>query len=407
VDQRTFATRWADTSNHSWLTLIQQHIGDVIWYSFSLKPEIARARHEVVGCDVRLLRTSALHRGLWRMFYMPRPAWRWRRAYPVYATVASYASLATSRLIQALKQDRPQALFVQDYATGRFDTLVWLARRLRIPLVAYHTGSQPEKYTGRLAKRWTLPRANRLIVSSGDELEMLATRFKVPRDRLRLILTPIDTSVFTPLDRTSSCRSSELDPSRRYLLFIGRFDDKVKRISSLIRAFGGLTDVHKDVDLVIVGGGKDAEELHRTAGESAPGRVIFREWTSDKEGLARLYNSAECLVLPSIKEGFPTVVGEAMACGTPVVGSKVGGIPELVTNESTGWLVSPGDIGDLTNRLAHVMSHPDATRAMRERARQVAMERVSPAVVVAGLRECFSDLLEEEVPEGGKREPTR
>jgi glycosyltransferase involved in cell wall biosynthesis len=390
VDQRAFATRWVGSGNHAFLTLLQRQVGDVVWYAFSVAPELAEARHEVVGCRVKMLPSSWLHRRLWRAFYLSPAAWRWRRAYPLYATVASYVALLSGPFIAALRRDRPDFFFVQDYATGRYDVLLLLARALGVPLIAYHTGSWPEGYLGRAAKRWTIPRADCLIASSRNEFEMLATRYRVPRERLVTILTPIDTEGYRPLDRSEACELVGLDPARRHLLFVGRLDDPVKRVSSIIRAFGALAAQHADADLVIVGEGPDGDKLRRLAGERAPGRVRFLGWVSGPEALARLYNAAECLLLPSRSEGFPTVVGEAMACGTPVVASRVGGVPELVVDGGTGWLIPPGDDRALTATLAEVLAHPEVAVSMRPRARSMAEARVSPAVIAAALRECFA-----------------
>src|SRR6266446_9127279 len=344
-----------------------------------------------------MLPSSWLHRHLWQAFYLPRPAWRWRGAYAAYATVASYAALASWRFVRTLTRDRPDVLFVQDYATGRYDALLAIARALRVPLIAYHSGSRPDQYIGRLAKRWTIPGADRLIASSHEELEMLTQRYRVAPERLALILTPIDTAGFRPRDRVEACRAAGLDPGRRYLLFVGRLDDGVKRIRALIRIFGALAREHADADLVVVGEGPDGPMLRRLAEAHVPGRVRFAGWVAGAEPLAAFYNAAECLVLPSRREGFPTVVGEAMACGVPVVASRVGGVGELVIQGETGWMLPPGDDDVLGARLSFVLAHPQAVASMRPRARRLAEERVSPAVVGAELRKCFAEVM------GGRR----
>jgi glycosyltransferase involved in cell wall biosynthesis len=389
VDRRAFATKWAATGNHAFLSVLQREIGDVVWYVFSLARDVSEARHEVVGCRVRFLPSSWLHRCLWRSFYLPRAAWRWRRAYPAYATVASYVALASWRFMRTLRRERPDAFFVQDYATGRFDMLLLIARALGIPVIAYHSGSRPERYLGRVVKRWTIRRADALIVSSRNELELLASRYGVPRGRLRVILTPIDTATFRPLDRSVACFAAGLDPARRYLLFVGRLEDRVKRVSALIRTYAALAGEYRDVDLLVVGEGPDGQRLRRLAIESAPNRVRFLGWISSAEALSCLYNAAECFVLPSRSEGFPTVVGEAMACGTPVLASRVGGVGELVIEGQTGWLTAPGDDAGLEAGLSFVLTHPQSVASMRPRVRSVAEARVSPAVVAAALRECF------------------
>ena len=222
VDQESFATRWADTANHAWLSLVQRHIGDVIWYMFSLAPELEEARHEVVGCQVKFLPAPWLHRCLWRAFYLPRMAWRWRRAYRAYATVASYIALVSLPFFRTLLYDRPDCFFVQDYATGRFDVLLFLARLLGTPLVAFHSGSRPEHYLGRFVKRWTIPRAAWLFPSGRHELEMLASCYRVPRQRLTVIRPPVDTAVFRPLDRTAACHAAASTPhGATYCLWAG------------------------------------------------------------------------------------------------------------------------------------------------------------------------------------------
>lgn len=387
VTQRDFCTRWGDTGNHSFVRVLQEFVGDVVWYQFSLAPQLEGAHHEL-GFRVRMLPSSLLHRGLWNAFYTPGCAWRWRRAYGAYANPASYLSLLSRPFFQAVREDRPDYFFVQDYATGRFDMLRWISLAKRVPLLAYHSGSQPETYLGKTAKRWTIPAADMLVTSSQAESDMLATRYRVPHERLQVILTPIDTGVFGPGDRAAACCRMELPEDRRYILFIGRLDDQVKRISSLIRSFARVT-ADASLVLLIAGDGPDAKKLRRLASQLAPDRVRFLGWISTPQSKADLYRLSEILVIPSIREGFPTVVGESMACGTPVLGSRVGGIPELVQERVTGWLVEPGDEQMLTQKLAAVVAAPARLAEMRARVLLLAQQRLSPAAVGSALRRCF------------------
>lgn len=394
VDQRAFATLWAATGLHAFLSLLQQEVGDVTWYSQSLAPEIGEARHEVVGCRVKILPSSWLHRVFWRAFYLPRSAWRWReRGYRTFATIASYLSPASVSLIQELMRDRPDVFFLGSYSSGRFDVLMLVAQAMGVPLVAFHSGGEAERYLGKTVRRWTIPRADRFIVSGQAEREMLIARYNVPPERLDVILTPIDTEKFQPMERTEACRLAALDPGRRYILFVGRLADEVKRVSSIIRVFAALAARYPDADLLIVGEGEDSARLAKLASAEAPGRVMFLGWRSGAENLAPLYNSAECLLLPSRREGFPTVVGEAMACGTPVLASRVGGISELVVDDETGWLISPGDDEALAEKMAFVLEDPHAVAAMRPRVREMAESRVSRAAVSGALARCFSSAI--------------
>jgi glycosyltransferase involved in cell wall biosynthesis len=389
IDQRTFATEWADTGSHAFLTLIEQEVGDVIWHEFSIAPELDEARNKAVGSKVRFYISSWLHRFLWHIFYRPKFAWRWRSAYPIYSLFASYLAPLSWHFLRKIYRERPDVIFVQDYSTGRFDVLQLLARVIGARFCAYHAGSLPDTYVGKLVRRWTLPRADLLIASSHSELEMLASRFAVPRDRLQLILTPIDTEVFQPCERSSACQKANLLSTRRYLLFVGRLDDKVKRVSALIRVFKKIAEQFPDADLIIIGDGPDSEALKTLALTLPTGRCQFIGWLGSKEVLSSYYNVAECLLLPSVSEGFPTVVGEAIACGTPVIGSDVGGISELVIPQKTGWLISPSDDKSIEDALTAVLEHPERLSNMRLNARDIAMQRVAPAAVASQLKKCL------------------
>jgi glycosyltransferase involved in cell wall biosynthesis len=365
VDQRAFATSWANTGNHAFLKLLQQEVGDVVWYAFSLRPVVQEATHQEVGCRVRFLPSSLGHRLLWRSFYQPRCAWRWRAAYPAYAYAASYTSLLSLQFFRQLRRDRPDFFFVQDYATGRFDELVLLSRLCGVPLLAYHAGSAPDRYVGRFAKRWSIPRAARLLVSSAREREMLLQHYGISRDRTSVLLTPIDTDAFRPVDRRNARRSLGLPDEKRFLLFVGRIDDRVKRVGLLIRAFAQLAGEYPGVDLLIAGDGPDRKRLEEQSLRQAPDRVRWLGWIGSVDERRDLYNAAEFLILPSKSEGFPTVVGEAMACGTPVIASDVGGVSELVVHGENGYLVDPHCEADLVRAVAEALAEPEAADQLR------------------------------------------
>ena len=389
IEQASFATTWASTATHAFASLIQREVGEVVWYTLSLNPAISEATHQVTGARVRILKSSYAHRQLWRLFYLSPHAWRWRRFYRAYGTVASYAALASPALVRTLRNDRPGVIFVQSYASGRFDVLLLFARALGIPLVAWHAGGDPELYFGARLRRHTLRRADRFIASGRHERELLVRDFDVPADRVAVILTPVDIERFKPMDRSVACGRAGLDPGRSYVLYVGRLS-REKHVDALIRAFASALETDRRTDLLIVGDGPEKEQLRLLAETTAPRRIRFLGWVSSKSELVTLYNAAACLVVCSLTEGFPTVVGEAMACGTPVIASHVGAVDELVLNGTTGWMIPPGDEAALCERLVHVAGHEDELTAMRAEARVLAEARLAPVAIAKQLRACFA-----------------
>src|SRR5262249_3693607 len=127
VSQIMFATKWDASGNHAFLSLIQHEIGDVIWYAFSINPKLDESRHHRVGCRVKFLPSSWLHRQLWKAFYLPKSSWRWRFAYPWFATIASYLAPLSLRFLREICRDRPDFVFLQDYSSGKYDVLSAIA----------------------------------------------------------------------------------------------------------------------------------------------------------------------------------------------------------------------------------------------------------------------------------------
>ena len=394
VSQSDFMRGWHGSGNHALVRLLQRCVADVLWLQFSVDPQQPEALHPWCGCRVRFIATSWLHRLLWRGYYLTRHGWRLRPLYPIYALVSTYSASLAWGLLKQLRREKPALLFCQDYSSGRFDVLILLGRILGVRVVAYHAGSTPQHYASQRIKRRTLKRAHCLLASSRREAEMLATTYGVPRDRLAVLLTPIDTEAFRPMHRSQACADAGLDPDRLYLLYVGRLDDRVKRVGLLIDRFAGLAVRLPRAVLLIVGDGGERAELERRAQASAPADTIrFLGWKQGAGELAPLYAAADCLLLVSRSEGFPTVVGEAMACGTPVIATDVGGVGEIVQPGINGWLL-PAAADDvvgaaLEQALVEAVGPGRPALAMRAAAREAAVQQVSYAAAARVLQACL------------------
>ncbi|OKO80282.1 glycosyltransferase [Bradyrhizobium sp. NAS96.2] len=155
---------------------------------------------------------------------------------------------------------------------------------------------------------------------------------------------------------------------RAGLLYVGRLS-REKGVGVLLDAVAGT-----GVPLRIVGEGPERAALEARA----PGHVSFLGARSRAEVLREMAN-AQALVVPSLwYEGFPMVVVEAFAQGTPVIASEIGGLAEVVSAGKTGALAPPGDAAALRNRIAELLAVPDRAAAWGQAARAVYLARYAP-----------------------------
>jgi colanic acid/amylovoran biosynthesis glycosyltransferase len=157
------------------------------------------------------------------------------------------------------------------------------------------------------------------------------------------------------------------------ILAVGRLS-KEKGYDDLLRAVAQLLSQGVDAELELVGEGPERDALTRLADElRIRDKVTFRGWLQI-DAVRRAMQEATVLAQPSTIEGLPTVVEEAMALGIPVVGSHVGGIPELLDYGRCGILVTPRDVRGLADALQELLINPALRLAYAERARARAEE---------------------------------
>lgn len=164
----------------------------------------------------------------------------------------------------------------------------------------------------------------------------------------------------------------------------------IKGVSLLLRAFALLATDGGQVRLEIAGEGPELESLRRQSEAlGVANRVDFLGWRNDLPDVIARWDA---VVIPSLFEAFPVIGIEAMALGIPVVATAVGGLPELVENGKTGWLVAPGDADALAERLRQLLADGAARRAMGLAARERARRRFSAEAMVRALSGIYDEL---------------
>jgi glycosyltransferase involved in cell wall biosynthesis len=168
----------------------------------------------------------------------------------------------------------------------------------------------------------------------------------------------------------------------------------IKGVDNLIRAIAALRDGFPTLRLEIAGAGPDQDRLEALVRASGlADRVAFLGW---QERLAPIMSRWAVFALPSMDEGLPIVVLEAMAASLPVVTTHCGGLPEVVEEGRTGWLVPPNDSAALAERLRALLLDSDQRRAMGSAGRTRVQERFSLTRMVAEIAQIYDETIEGE-----------
>ena len=226
------------------------------------------------------------------------------------------------------------------------------------------------------------------------------------RDDVRVIPMGVDLDFFSkPLVRATEWNHK--GRQEKIILYAGRLID-VKGVEYLIKAFPAVLERQANAKLLVVGSGPCKGDLVSLTGElRLQEKVVFHDAVSQDE-LVRYYSMAEVFVLPSVTtderetEGLGVVLLEAMACGVPVIGSAVGGIPDIIRDQETGLLVRPKDPGDLAEKINRVLIEEDLGQRLSEKGRGFVRERFSWSVIARNYLKLFRSVLEKKGMGGGE-----
>lgn len=209
-----------------------------------------------------------------------------------------------------------------------------------------HGGTWRETAARRL-ERLVFRAADRVIVAADADRTAIVERYHLDASRVHLIPNYVDTAMFRPMPATSAVPGC--------LTFVGRLDEQ-KNLAALIAALEGLPGV----TLTIVGDGPLRRRLEETASRCRVSATFLG--ARPHADLPALINRSTAFVLPSHYEGNPKALVEAMACGVPVIGTRVPGIREILVHRETGYLCGTS-VGEIRAAVQDVM----ADAALRDR----------------------------------------
>ena len=194
-------------------------------------------------------------------------------------------------------------------------------------------------------ERTAIEQADAIVAVSRETRDDVLRLFKIDPERVHVIHNGIDPAEYRPAGKDPEIlRKHGIDPDRPFVLFVGRIT-RQKGIIHLVRA---IPEIDPDLQVVLCAGAPDTPEIGQEMETAVAAVAATRAdviWVRDmlpRAEIIKLYAQADVFCCPSVYEPFGIINLEAMACETAVVGSKVGGIPEVVVPEETGLLVDPG-----------------------------------------------------------------
>jgi len=241
-----------------------------------------------------------------------------------------------------------------------------------------------------------MKRSDALIAVSNYTVGELTELYGIEEEKIHVIYNGVDINKFKPRpDRAELRREFGLEEEKKVVLFVGRLYHR-KGLEILLRSIPPVIQEFGDVKFAISGTGfkKKEQSLRNLAKElKIEDYVTFLGYVPD-EKLPDLYAASDIFVLPAIYENFPFAILEAQATGLPVISTKVGGIPEFLTDNENGFLIDPGDPAQLTQRMLTLLQDPKLAKEMGRRGRILIEEKFSWRLITGQVIDLYHKLLE-------------
>jgi glycosyltransferase involved in cell wall biosynthesis len=303
-------------------------------------------------------------------------------------------------------------------AVGR--TAALLAGRARPPIIV-HTfhGHVLRGYFGRfwtgvfrLLERSLARITDALVAVSPEVRDELVALGVAPAQKFRVIRLGIDLDARLTEDGAGRVETRRVMgvPDDRFLVgWIGRMTG-VKRTDVVLKGFRALRDQGVDATLCMVGDGPDRDAVEELAHElEIVKHCLFPGYQED---VGIFIDAFDVFVLPSANEGTPVTAIEALSSGCPVVATRVGGVPDVVSDGEDGFLVAPGAVGELADRLAQLARDPELRARMGAAGRERMQTRYTVDRLIDDMDALYRDLLAKKglpaptaVSEGGTGTP--
>lgn len=233
----------------------------------------------------------------------------------------------------------------------------WIAALLKLPLVPVALGCDVNRMLFEPGKRrqiLSMLRRAPEVITVSEELRRILLMEGIPAERVTTIPNGVDVELFSARPTGPARLQLALPLDKRLIVYVGRLSEE-KNLLNLLEAIALLKEKRVDFVLQIVGGGEQHSILEARIRSLQIQDLVRLAGPQPHSNIPLWLSAADVFCLPSIREGCPNVVLEAIASGRPVVASNVGGIPSMVPNDC-GLLIDPHNVMDLANALNVALS---------------------------------------------------
>ncbi len=297
------------------------------------------------------------------------------------------------RLARIMGQYRPHIVHTRNWGAIEAVTAAKLAG---VPVVIHSEhGYELDMFAGlplrrRLFRRSAYAMTDAIFAVTRELRDFHARQAWIHPERMGVIYNGVDTRRFALCRETRLAVREELGlPEQSFVVgSVGRLVP-IKDHQTLLKAAALLSGSGIDLRVLLVGSGPERERLQSRATGTLEGRVCF---AGDSKRVPELLNAMDVFVLPSLNEGMSNTLLEAMACGLPVLATNVGGNPEIVENNLSGCLFTPGDAKWLADKLKLLARDPALIHQLGTAARNRAIESFSLSRMLETYRSFYLDL---------------
>ena len=276
-----------------------------------------------------------------------------------------------------------------------------LSRKWGVPHVTtFHTtaelkgmtpGGDAEPGMRSCAERKIAVSADRIIASTRHEYDSMVSLYEADKDRIRVVPAGVDLDMFRPGDRMRAREKLGLN-GEKVVLYVGRMD-AIKGLDVLIHSVAYM-ETPCNLKVLVIGGSKQDREFNKTqelANSLGVADRVELLGTVEHELMPLYYRAADVCVVPSYYESFSLVALESMACGTPVVASRVGGLQTVVKDNQSGYLVPWRCPDAFADRLEVLLSNDSLRKSLGRRASELA-KRLSWKATASAIADVYAEL---------------